>query len=89
VLGLFKGWNCSAGERNLFPGDTLVFYTDGVTEAFNADSEEFGESRLVEALRRHRDLSPQHLLASLLEHVRQFSPHEQRDDLTVLVAKCK
>jgi serine phosphatase RsbU (regulator of sigma subunit)/catechol 2,3-dioxygenase-like lactoylglutathione lyase family enzyme len=89
VLGLFKGWNCSAGERNLFPGDTLVFYTDGVTEAFNADSEEFGESRLVEALRRHRDLPPQHLLASVLEHVRQFSPHEQRDDLTVLVAKCK
>ena len=89
VLGLFKGWDCSAGERNLFPGDTVVFYTDGVTEAFNADSEEFGESRLVEALRRHRDLPPQHLLTSLVDQVRQFSPHEQRDDITMLVAKCK
>jgi len=89
VLGLFKGWDCSAGERNLFPGDTVVFYTDGVTEAFNADSEEFGESRLVEALRRHRDLPPQHLLTSLVDQVRQFSPHEQRDDITILVARCK
>jgi serine phosphatase RsbU (regulator of sigma subunit) len=89
VLGLFQRWDCSTGERNLFPGDTMVFYTDGVTEAFNADSEEFGEARLVEALRRHRDLSPQHLLTSLVEQVRQFSPHEQRDDITVMVAKCR
>ena len=89
VLGLFQGWDCSACERNLFPGDTVVFYTDGVTEAFNAESEEFGEARLVEALRRHRDLAPQHLLTSLVEQVRQFSPHEQRDDITILVAKCK
>ena len=74
---------------DLQPGDLVVFYTDGVTEAFNADSEEFGETRLVEALRRHRDLSPQHLLTSLVEQVRQFSPHEQRDDITVMVAKCK
>jgi len=89
VLGLFQRWDCGAGERSLFPGDTVVFYTDGVTEAFNADSEEFGETRLVEALRRNRDLSPQRLLASLVEQVRQFSPHEQRDDITVMVAKCK
>jgi serine phosphatase RsbU (regulator of sigma subunit) len=89
VLGLFKGWDCGAGERDLFPGDTVVFYTDGVTEAFNAESEEFGESRLVEALRQNRDLPPQHLLTSLVEQVRRFSPHEQRDDITVLVAKCK
>jgi serine phosphatase RsbU (regulator of sigma subunit) len=89
VLGLFQGWDCSTGERNLFPGDTVVFYTDGVTEAFNADSEEFGETRLVEALRRHRELPPQHLLTSLVDQVRQFSPHEQRDDITLLVARCK
>jgi serine phosphatase RsbU (regulator of sigma subunit) len=89
VLGLFKGWDCSAGERNLFPGDTVVFYTDGVTEAFNADGEEFGQSGLVEALRRHRELPPQHLLTSLVDQVRQFSPNEQRDDITLLVAKCK
>jgi serine phosphatase RsbU (regulator of sigma subunit) len=89
VLGLFQGWDCSACERYLFSGDTVVFYTDGVTEALNADSEEFGESRLVEALRQHRNLPPQRFLTSLVDQVRQFSPHEQRDDITLLVAKCK
>ena len=89
VLGLFKGWDCSVNERSLYPGDTLVFYTDGVTESFNEASEEFGESRLVEALIKHRHLPPQNLLASLVDQVRQFSPHEQRDDITMLVATCR
>ena len=89
VLGLFKGWDCCAGEWNLSPGDTVAFYTDGVTESFNADGEEFGESRLVDALRRHRHLPLPNLLASLVDTVRSFSPHEQQDDITLLVAKCK
>jgi phosphoserine phosphatase RsbU/P len=89
VLGLFKGWDCSAGERHLFPGDTVAFYTDGVTESFNEAGEEFGESRLVEALRQHRHLPTQNLLGSLVDNVRRFSPHEQRDDITMVVAKCR
>jgi serine phosphatase RsbU (regulator of sigma subunit) len=89
VLGLFNDWDCSIGECRLSPGDTLALYTDGITEAFNEVGEEFGEQRLVEALRRHRGLSSQALLASILEDVRQFSPHEQYDDITLIVAKCK
>jgi serine phosphatase RsbU (regulator of sigma subunit)/predicted enzyme related to lactoylglutathione lyase len=89
VLGLFKGWECCAGERRLFPGDTLAFYTDGVTESFNEAGDEFGESRLIEALRQHRELHPQNLLVSLVDHVRRFSPHEQHDDITMVVAKCR
>lgn len=89
VLGLFKGWDCSTGERNLSPGDIVAFYTDGVTESFNDAGEEFGESRLVEALHKHCHLPPQNILASLVDQVRQFSPHEQRDDITMLIAKCK
>ena len=89
VLGLFKGLDCSAGERHLSPGDTVAFYTDGVTESFNEAGEEFGESRLIEALRQHRELPPQDLLVSLVDHVRRFSPHEQRDDITLIVAKCR
>jgi hypothetical protein len=45
-------------ECHLSPGDTLALYTDGVTESVNDSGEEFGELRLVEALRRHRDQSP-------------------------------
>jgi len=89
VIGLFKGWDCSAGETRLTPGDTVAFYTDGVTESFNEEGEQFGETRLVEALRQYRELPPQNLLASLVDEVRRFSPHEQHDDITVVVAKCR
>ena len=89
VLGLSTGWQCAIGERRLVPGDALILYTDGVTESFNDAGEEFGEQRLIEALRQHRELSPEILLASLAEEVRQFSPHQQHDDLTLVVAKCR
>ncbi len=88
VLGLFEEWKCSIGESSLLPGDTLVLYTDGVTEAFNDQGEEFGEQRLLDSLRRHRDLVPRALMNSILEDVRQFSPHEQHDDITLVVARC-
>jgi len=88
VLGLFREWDCSIGECPLFPGDTLVLYTDGVTESFNDAGEEFGEQRLIESLRRHRKLCPKELIASIVRDVRDFSPHEQRDDLTLIVARC-
>jgi len=89
VLGLFRSWECVVGEWRLEPGDILALYTDGLTESFNADGEEFGEHRLIEALRRGRNLSPQALLASIVEDVRQFSPHEQHDDIALVVARAK
>lgn len=89
VLGLFDGWDCGVGERQLFPGDTLALYTDGVIESFNDAGEEFGEQRLVDALRRYRELPTPALLASVADQVRQFGPHEQTDDITLIVAKCR
>ena len=87
VLGLFRQWECSVGECRLEPDDVLALYTDGVTEAFDDAGEEFGEQRLVDALRRHRNRSPESLVASLVDEVRSFSPHEQHDDLTLIVAR--
>jgi serine phosphatase RsbU (regulator of sigma subunit) len=89
VLGLFERWDCVIGECELFHGDTLAFYTDGVTESCNAEGEEFGEERLIEALRRRRDLPSKDLLESVIDEVRQFSPHEQHDDITLVVARCR
>ena len=88
VLGIFKEWDCSIGECQLYQGDTLALYTDGITESYNSAEEEFGEQRLIEALRRHRELPSQALLASIVDDVQQFSPHEQHDDITLIVAKC-
>ncbi|MGH9158397.1 MAG: PP2C family protein-serine/threonine phosphatase [Vicinamibacteraceae bacterium] len=89
VLGLFVDWDCSVTERRLLPGDLLAIYTDGVTEAFNDDDEEFGEERLVEVLRSRRHLSPNDLAVAVLDEVRRFSPREQHDDITLIVARCK
>jgi serine phosphatase RsbU (regulator of sigma subunit)/catechol 2,3-dioxygenase-like lactoylglutathione lyase family enzyme len=88
VLGLFKDWDCSIQQTELFPGDALLVYTDGVTESFNDAGEEFGEQRLVEAMRRHHELDSQALLGAIVDEVQQFSPHEQQDDITLIVANC-
>jgi len=89
VLGLFEQWDCSIAERRLFPGDTLVLYTDGITESFNPAGEEFGERRLIGALVRHQDLAPPAAITTIIEEVENFSSHQQHDDITLIVAKCK
>ena len=89
VVGLFRQWDCCTAEVRLAPGDTLALYTDGVTESFNDADEEFGEQRLVEALQRHREAPPDAMIASVVAEVRQFSPHDQHDDITLIVAKCR
>jgi serine phosphatase RsbU (regulator of sigma subunit)/catechol 2,3-dioxygenase-like lactoylglutathione lyase family enzyme len=88
VLGLFKEWDCSIEECHLLAGDMLTLYTDGITESFSAAGEEFGEQRLIEALWKHRALSSRDLLTAIAHEVRQFSPEEQYDDITLIVAKC-
>jgi serine phosphatase RsbU (regulator of sigma subunit)/catechol 2,3-dioxygenase-like lactoylglutathione lyase family enzyme len=88
VVGLFDQWDCEIGESALSPGDTLVLYTDGITEAFGNAGEEFGEPRLIDSLRRHRDERPRALIDAILHDVQRFSPLEQHDDMTLVVAKC-
>jgi serine phosphatase RsbU (regulator of sigma subunit)/predicted enzyme related to lactoylglutathione lyase len=89
VLGLFKEWECTIAEQQLASGDTFVLYTDGVSDSRNNGGEEFGEDRLIEALREHRELPAQSMLARMLDEVREFSPNEQDDDITLIIAKCR
>ena len=88
VLGLFEDWECRIGERQLHPGDMLLLYTDGVTEAFNSEREEFGEKRLARSLRQNAGLAPEECVRAIVEDVRRHSPDEQQDDITLIVAKC-
>src|SRR5208283_1575235 len=89
VLGLFEEWDCTIEEQQLEPGDTLALYTDGITESFDGAGEEFGEHRLTETLRKHRELAPADLISAIVDEVRRFSPGEQHDDITLIVARCK
>jgi serine phosphatase RsbU (regulator of sigma subunit) len=89
VLGLFRKWNCAISECRLSTGDTLVLYTDGVTEACNDRGDDFGEDRLVDAIRGSRTLPPESLLPAIMDEVQRFSSGEQQDDITVIVARCR
>ena len=87
VLGIFRKWDCEIGERTLHPGDTLALYTDGITEAFNDQNEEFGEDRLIHSLRQRCHLCSQHILDHIVQDVRQFASREQHDDITLIITK--
>jgi phosphoserine phosphatase RsbU/P len=87
-LGLFEDWDCCIQECDMAPGDTLVLYTDGVTEAANYAGEEFGERRLITALKQPHN-SCEDLLSAVLGELAQFSSCAQLDDITLIVAKCQ
>jgi serine phosphatase RsbU (regulator of sigma subunit) len=88
VLGLFTEWDCSVGECQLFAGDVVALYTDGVTESFNTAGEEFGEEGVLLSLHRYHSLSSEAMVQAILSDVRQFGSGEQHDDITLMVAKC-
>lgn len=88
VIGLFNEFECQVFEKQLVAGDTLIIYSDGVTDAMNAAGEEFGEHRLLEIAKAHRHLSITALLDKLLEGLKEFSRPEQADDITLVVAQC-
>ncbi|MFQ5817833.1 MAG: SpoIIE family protein phosphatase [Terriglobia bacterium] len=87
VLGLFEEWESTIGEVQLAPGDTLVIFSDGITEAMSDAGEEFGVARLLDTLRANSHLTVPALLSAIVTTVQQFSGREQEDDLTLVVAR--
>ena len=74
----------------LQPGDVLVMYTDGITDAMNEAQELFGRDRLQTAAMRARYRSAQAVLDSILDAVHEFVGRtEQADDLTMVVLRCQ
>jgi phosphoserine phosphatase RsbU/P len=69
----------------LSEGDRLVLFTDGITEASDANSEEFGEQRLLDILRESRALGAATIQTSVLARVAQFSGDKFQDDATLVV----
>ena len=88
VAGIFPGMDVSSQTLALHPGDTLVFYTDGVTEAFNSDQVQFGEQRLVEHFAGDGAAQAADIVAGLLKAVRAHAgDYPQSDDITVLAMR--
>ena len=87
-LGLSAEEICELVSADLSPGDVVVFYTDGVTEAGNGGGEEFGMERLSAAVRSGSSLSAEDLMSSIYNAAADFCGDDFNDDVTILVVKC-
>jgi sigma-B regulation protein RsbU (phosphoserine phosphatase) len=68
--------------------DLLLFFTDGISEAMNADSDCFGESRLARLIEEHGDLPPEELRERILREIQAFvGDAPQHDDMTMILLK--
>ena len=87
AVGLFEVFSAGEEEVTIDAGDTLVVYSDGLTETWDSNGTEFGAERIGSFLTTHAGADPVSLLAGLLEERRTFGSGTQPDDVTVLVAR--
>ncbi len=90
VLGVMENMIFKRSSLQLNPGDALVMYTDGVTEAENKEHAQFGESRLEAELAALKGSDSKHMVETVLSKVREFAAGApQSDDITQLVIRRK
>jgi serine phosphatase RsbU (regulator of sigma subunit) len=88
VLGLFEHISFEEETLQLQPGDVIIAFSDGVSEALNDAGEEFTDERLLASVDAHRHSSPQQLLDGLLADVRAFcGTATANDDVTIVVVR--
>jgi sigma-B regulation protein RsbU (phosphoserine phosphatase) len=90
VIGALQRTTYEECRVQLNPGDVLVAYTDGVTEAFSPQGEEFGEERLEQALWAASDRPATAILQAVVQAVDEFAAGaHQHDDMTMVVARVR
>jgi sigma-B regulation protein RsbU (phosphoserine phosphatase) len=90
ILGVFDNLTYLEDELQLEQGDTLVMFTDGVTEATNVNFDEFGDERLDNILCQQTNASCQQIIQAVKAGIKDFvGEAEQSDDITMLVVKRK
>ncbi len=89
ILGIMKALvPYQEGEVNIQPGETLVLFTDGVSEAMSTQEEEWGEERLEAVVRLHAGSSSREIVDAIVSAIREHSRNApQSDDITLVVAK--
>ena len=86
MLGVFPDTTFVQSHVRVAPGDRLVFYTDGISEARSAAGEEFGEQRIIDVAVERRALSADALKLHIAGAVHDFTDGVFDDDATVIVA---
>jgi serine phosphatase RsbU (regulator of sigma subunit) len=88
VLGILPIAPYSELRAQLEPGDLLVLYSDGVTEATDVTYDEFGEARFIDVLQRHREEPAQAIVEAVTKALAEFAgTAPQADDITLVVCK--
>ena len=88
VLGLFADASWDEETIQLSPGDAIIAFSDGVSEALNDANKEYTDERLLASVDAHRDREPQALLNGLLEDLRRFcGAATPNDDVTLVVVR--
>lgn len=89
ALGVIEGSIYKQGITRLQPGDLLLMYSDGVTEAINTTEDEFGSNRLADLFKGNVSNSPEEAVMRVLQAVEHFAQGaEQSDDITCLALRC-
>jgi serine phosphatase RsbU (regulator of sigma subunit) len=87
-LGLIEDQKFKVENIRMHPGDVMVLYTDGITEAHNSEGEIFGEMRLQKLIKRFHKYSAQEINIKILGEVQKFAQHPvYNDDKTLVVIK--
>ncbi len=88
VLGLFEGLSYDAASVEMRPGDTLLAYSDGVTETWSPEGDEFGEDKLTALVVERRDLDAQALQDAIFREIERFEAGAgATDDRTLVVLR--
>lgn len=88
ILGVHREFPYEQECLDLEPGDVLLLYTDGVTEAANSEDELFGEERLADLLKDSHQLPPEELIDRIFQQVRLFTGvHSFNDDVSVVIMR--
>jgi len=88
IVGLFEGAPYDEETVTLSPGDWLIVFSDGVSEALSAEGDEYGDARIVTCVQQNATQLPQQMLESLFADVRQFATGAaQSDDITAMVLR--
>src|SRR5688572_13409748 len=88
IVGLFEGAPYDEETVILAPGDWLIVFSDGVSEALSAEGDEYGESRIVTVVQQNAAVEPQQLLEAIFADVRAFATGAaQSDDITAMVLR--
>jgi sigma-B regulation protein RsbU (phosphoserine phosphatase) len=86
-VGMFPNWTYKEGAVRLDPGDLVLAFTDGVTEAVNPAGDEWGEEGLLRAVAEHDAQSADEMVEGIFRSMDEFSLGRQSDDATVMVLR--